>query len=291
MSITFTPRVLRRFLIVSHRWLSLVLGLVLVLICTSGAVLLYRPELQRHIDHAAYATSGGQPVVTMQQAADAVTAAHPDFQVAAVIKENGVLRVTDYTNSWTVDPATGKVLGKVGQPPWFMNLLDNFHECFLTCEGMPGYVPLFAKGIPGTSWLSDDGRLDTGDLVLGLFALVLLYLSLTGLWLWFPRPRQWRSAMSVRWRRGRFARDTDLHKVVGMIALVPLLMWAVTTAGWEFKQANDVYYALTPGAKVTLPDDVTSASADGTDIGIDAAVAPAQAAYPKDTVVAVSPPD
>ena len=66
---------------------------------------------------------------------------------------------------------------------------------------------------PGSA--STGAKITYGGLVLGVFALILLYLSLTGIWLWFPRPSKWRRSMDVRWKRGRFARDTDLHKVAG----------------------------------------------------------------------------
>lgn len=284
-------RGVRRSAVVSHRWLSLVLGLVLVVICTSGAILLYRPELQRSLDHTAYSPSGGPARITMQQAMAAVVQAHPDFEAAAVVREHGVLRVTDYTTSWTVDPSTGAVLGHVGTEPSWLGFLDNLHECLLTCEGMPGYVSLLAKPLPDTGWLGADGAITAGGLVIGALGLLLLFLSLTGLWLWFPRPRQWRTAMSIRWRRGRFARDTDLHKVVGMIALPALLIWGLTAAGWELKPAEKAYYALVPGSETSFPDSVASTSKAGTDIGIDGAARAAIAAYPGDTVISVAPPE
>ena len=54
-------RPVRRLFIVTHRWLSLLLGLVLLLITMSGAILVYRPEIQRSLDHEAYDASGSRP--------------------------------------------------------------------------------------------------------------------------------------------------------------------------------------------------------------------------------------
>lgn len=287
-------RPVRWFFIVSHRWLSLVLGLVLLAITTSGAILLYRPELQRVIDHGAYATSGGARTVTFQQAYEAVEAAHPAFDGVSVIAANGVLKVAnaDYDSFWTVDPHTGKVLGHIGDTPGWMKFLDNLHECFLSCEGYPGYLKVLAKELPGTKWLGyDDTNITYGNLVLGVFGLILLYLSLTGIWLWFPRPSKWRSSMSVRWSKGRFARDTDLHKVAGMIAIPSLLLWSITGAGFVMEPIEKAWYAVTPGKQLPDVDPGLSAKGKkGPDLGIDRAVAIVAKQYPNDKVVSVDIP-
>ncbi|MGC4111674.1 MAG: PepSY-associated TM helix domain-containing protein [Nocardioides sp.] len=284
----------RRFMIVTHRWLSLVLGLVLLVIATSGAVLLYRPEIERYDAAAAYDVSGQAPSISLVQARQAVLDAHPDFDANSVWAEDGVFRVTDYDTSWTVDPGTGEVLGHVGATPGWLRLLDNLHECFLSCDGEPGTVPVLVKEIPHTGWLGLEGESITwGGLVLGLFAFVLLYLALTGIWLWFPRPSAWRTSMRVRIKGGRFARDTDLHKVAGMVAIPFLLMWAATGASYELGAVEKAWYAATPGGHTTYADPHSDKPADPAhrrDISPDTAVAAAQALHPDATLVNMDMP-
>jgi hypothetical protein len=42
--------------------------------------------------------------------------------------------------------------------------------------------------VPGTGWLGfEDEPVTWGGLILGLTGLVLLFLALSGLWLWFPK--------------------------------------------------------------------------------------------------------
>ncbi len=286
-------RPVRRFMIVTHRWTSLLLGLVLLLITTSGALLLYRPELAHVLNAAAYSPSGGPATVSFSRAFETVKEAHPDFAPTGVVAESGILKVhnADYEDFWTVDPSTGAILGHVEKTPTAIAWLDNLHECFLSCEGMPGFVSALNAEVPGTGWLGFDGSAVTyGSLVLGIFGLLLLYLSLTGLWLWFPRPRRWRSSMTVRWKRGRFARDTDLHKVAGMVAIPLLLVWAITGAGFELEPVQKAWYALTPGSPVPERPDPVSVESKQPDIGIDAAVAAAQRVSPGDPVVSVDLP-
>jgi uncharacterized iron-regulated membrane protein len=79
----------------------------------------------------------------------------------------------------------------------------------------------------------------------------------------------------VRWRKGRYARDYDLHQVAGMIALPLLLVWAVSGMGFEFGFVEKAWYQVVPGEaapEVTLE----SAESKEPDIGVAAAVAAAQ---------------
>lgn len=288
----------RRFLVVSHRWLSLVLGLALLVITVTGIVLVYDPELRRAMDSAAYDTTDGAPQIGYAQALATVEAEVPDFEPADIVVEHGVYRVTDYETSHTVDPVTGDYLGEVGAAPWWLGFSENLHMCLLSCEDLPGYLPALAAEVPHTGWLGyEDTDITVAGLVLGLLGVLLVYLCVTGLWLWFPRPSRWREGFTVRRGRGRFARDTDLHKVVGIAALVPLLVWGVTGAGFELEPVEDGWYAVTPGQPVpestmTLDEDPENKAA-GRPIGPDEAVQAALAGHPGARPVSVSvlPPD
>jgi uncharacterized iron-regulated membrane protein len=293
-------RPFRRFLIVTHRWLSLVLGLVLLAITTSGAILVYKPELERWTNSAAYDASSKPTSVTIPEARQAVLDAHPSFDGASVWHEHGVYRVydTEYETSYTVDPGTGEVLGHIGKTPDWIRFMDNLHECFLSCVDEPGYLKLLEKPVPLTDhWnIGFDGEKVTyGGLVLGIFALMLVYLSLTGLWLWFPRlgkrTGKWKKSVSVRWKRGRFARDTDLHNVAGLIAIPLLLLWAVTGMSYEFGFVEKGYYAATPGKEVEGGDPVSAEAPKGTpDITEEQAIEAAQKLYPDGRIVNVDLP-
>ncbi len=290
---TRTRRPIRRFLIVTHRWISLVLGLVLLLITTSGALLLYRPELAHWMNSEAYSPSGGPTTVSFAQAIETVRDAHTSFEPTGVIAESGILKVRNADNEdfWSVDPSTGEILGHIGGTPSWVSFLDNFHQCFLSCEGEPGYVGALAEEVPSTEWLGyDDTVVTWGALLLVVFSLVLLFLSLSGLWLWFPRPSRWKSSLGIRWKRGRFARDTDLHKVAGMIALPFLIMWGFIGGAFEVEPFETAWYAATPGHPLEVKDDPVSTESEAPDISVDAAVASAQAAFPDDTVVSVDLP-
>lgn len=280
-------RPVRRAFIVTHRWLSLILGLGLLAVTTSGAILLWNPELERWSNSDAYAASGGPATVGFEQAVHAVTDRYPDVVPDTVIAEHGVLRVVSGTSSVTVDPATGAVLGEVHELPTWWRWLENFHECLLTCDNMPGYLPWLNAPVPGTSWLAHNGEpVSVGLLLLGGSGILLLFLTVSGIVLWWPRRGRWRAAVTVRTGKGRFARDTDLHKVIGMVAVPLLLLWGLTGAGFEFEPVETAWYAVTPGSPVE-EEAPAVAPHDGPRIDADAAAAAAASVVPTGTVVAV----
>lgn len=140
-------------------------------------------------------------MVSLGEAQAVVAAAHPDFVPTAVLAENGVLRVTDFEQSFTVDPATGALLGEVAPLPTWLGGTENLHECFLSCDNRPGYIEWLAAEVPGSGWLGYEGApITVGALILGVFGLILLFLAVSGLWLWWPRPSRFKASLSVRHR-------------------------------------------------------------------------------------------
>ena len=274
-----------------HRWLSLVLGIVLVVECTTGSLLVFRPEIERQLRSDAFLPQGDFHGENLQQSAQAVVADDPDFVVSGVNDDHGTHMVTnDETGQTvTVDGRTGEILDSYeteGHPPgwigWTVAFSYNLHLCGLTCEGYPGYQAWLLKDVPkigDTLGFEDDGEVypvTWGGLVLGVLALLLIFLSLTGIWLWWPTIRHFKRGVRIRFGKNRYARDYDLHQVVGMVALPLLLMWGVTGISYEFGFVEKGWYQAAPGdleeQALTVDDTAT------TEIAYEDALAAAQEA-------------
>jgi uncharacterized iron-regulated membrane protein len=143
-------------------------------------------------------------------------------------------------------------------------------------EEYPGYQRWLAAQVPGSAWAGFEGEKVTwGGLLLGVMGLLLLFLAVSGVWLWWPGVKHWVRGVRVRWRKGRYARDYDLHQVAGMLALPLLLAWAVTGMGYEFGFVEKSWYQAVPGEareEVVLE----SGESEAPDIGVAAVVAAAQ---------------
>ncbi len=70
---------------------------------------------------------------------------------------------------------------------------------------------------------------ESGAVINSLAGLSLVLIGVTGLYLW-PGWRSLKQALVVKWRSGRYRLNYDLHKVIGMLAVMFLFMWAFTAA-------------------------------------------------------------
>lgn len=260
------------------------LGLLLVVICTSGAILVYQPELIRTGHSSLFtATDTGHPV-GFTRAVDAVHAQAPSFSADYLSLKDGVYFLSSAdagAGTWFVDAGTGKVNGHGDLDGGILGFLVNLHDCGLTCEGYPGYVAWLAAPSPVATWGWFTADMTWGALLLGLTGLLLVFLALSGIVIWYPGLRKWRNGFRVRIGKGRFARDTDLHNVIGIVAAVPLLIWGLTGMNFEVPGVGKVWYAATGG--VERPDDaytMPSSTTGGPTIDLDQAIATAQSRYP-----------
>jgi uncharacterized iron-regulated membrane protein len=232
-----------------HRWSSFTIGLLLVLVCTTGALVLYTGEWKQWTNGKVYENTTSDHPVTIDQALATVQEAHPDFQAGYVNWYSGIYEV--YSNDYEghhgfygVDEGSGRITGYANPDAGFMALMNQIHECFFTCDSYPGYAPWLAKNVPtlGMSWLTE---VTWGGLILGVTGILLIFLAISGIWLWWPSFKRWTEGFRVRFGKGRYARDYDLHQVVGMVAIPFLLMWGLTGAALEFQWVRTAWYAAT----------------------------------------------
>ncbi|MEU7630631.1 PepSY-associated TM helix domain-containing protein [Nocardia sp. NPDC049220] len=242
---------LRRALIVIHRWSALTLGVLLVVQCTSGAILLYHGELFRASHRSFYQHTDAQTVITTERAVDIVRAADPDFDVGWVGSDGGVIAVGDHARrtAYSVDPGTGRINTYAGITEGPLGLLVNLHDCAFGCPRYAGMAPVVTAKVPvlGLTW---------AHLILGTVGLLLVLLAVSGAFVWWPSLKRWHHGLRVRTNKGRYARDRDLHNVIGIISVPFLLMWGVTGAAFEFPVVERVWLVLTGGEAVNaMPQD------------------------------------
>jgi uncharacterized iron-regulated membrane protein len=152
-------------------------------------------------------------------------------------------------------------------------------------------VPFLGKTLEFTSikWLA---AVTWGEFALTVLGLLMVLLAITGLITWWPGMRRLSHGFRVRFGRGRFARDYDLHNVIGIVAVPFILMWGVTGAAFELPAVENAWLTITGGTSVDparysfTPHDVPSGS---TDIGIDRAMSVALQHHAGDVRYLVTP--
>jgi uncharacterized iron-regulated membrane protein len=273
----------KRATIFVHRWTALTLGLLLLVITTTGAAVLYSPEWTKWSNESTFHVTKSAHPITVDRALEIIDQAHPNYHAGSVNVYDGLYEVYSADEDgdggfYGIDPGSGRITGHANPESGVMAFMAQVHECFFTCDHQTGYIHALNDPVPtlGMKWLKD---LTWGAFILGMTGLFLIFLAVSGIWLWWPGLKKWAHGFRVRWSKGRYARDYDLHQVVGMAAVPFLLMWGLTGASFEFNWVNTAWYRATGGHTVA---DVSFASnpvkdKKTPDIGLPTALAAASA--------------
>lgn len=277
------PR-LKPWWIRTHRWASLALGLVLLVQVVTGSILLMQPEVMRWTNPGHYVSTPSADPLGATEALALVQRERPELDAVSVNLFRDVWVVTGNgedgnADAAFVDPGTGEINAVGPESPWIMRLLVNIHDCALACQGYPGYLAVMEAPIPGL------GEMTVGAFVLGSLGVLLIFMCVSGAVIWWPTIRRFASGFRVRRGRGPYARNLDLHKLVGIIALPLLLMWAVSGANFEFQWIGKVYYAALPGADPGEPEPPDPGT--GPQLSVELAQATALALHPDARVTGV----
>ncbi|MEO9383301.1 PepSY-associated TM helix domain-containing protein [Chromobacterium phragmitis] len=244
---------MKRYLILSHRYLGLGAGLFLLLIAISGSLLVFRPELET--------LSGARPPasshpVAYQALADAVLARYPGASFSLRFGERGdpilarLRRPGDERRLW-LDPASGRIASDARSGESTFDFLLALHEKLLLGEA--------------------------GEALAGACGLLLAILAVSGLVYWWPKA--WRRAFQLRRNKGARLLMSDLHRLSGALASLLLLSAGLTGAYQAFNKPinnaiNRLYgYHAPAKTRARLP-------AQGGRQPLDALVARAAAAMP-----------
>jgi uncharacterized iron-regulated membrane protein len=279
-----------------HLWAGLIFGSILVLQGLTGSLLAWHHELDAGLNPGLLRTAPPAGMV-------AGAPFHADPRLAAAVLES-LVRDPDYgrpdtlffpetagevfvawyrpakpaspwqqgvTRQVMVDPASLRVLGE-----------RNYGEFGLSRPLlMPTVFHLHRYLIAG----------ETGKLVIAVQGVALALLTLTGIVLWWPKftPAAFWHAITVR-RGGNLTKFSfQLHRAAGFWTAIPLLVLSVT--GVYFNKPDWVKPAIHAVSPLSAGGKLANASPPGAArIGLDAAVAAAQARVPQGRVSRVSIP-
>lgn len=263
-----------------HRWVSLAFGLVLLLEVVSGAIQTMKPELDRIGAGERFVSTASANPMPAKDALALARERYPDMSAEYVNLYRGVWQVgsaetAEVKRRIYIDPGTGRINAVTGQEAWILRALVNLHDCALSCAGYPLYAPV----MNWTPW-SD---VTIHQHVLGLLGLLLAFLCLSGIYIWWPTIRKFSSGFKVRRGRGAYVRDLDLHKVVGIVAVPFLLMWAISGTNFEYRWPEKVYYAILPGSNPGDPPELVPGN--GPVMTFEQAEAKARELYPTTRLV------
>nr|WP_185155201.1 PepSY-associated TM helix domain-containing protein [Phocaeicola sartorii] len=216
-----------------HLWLSVPFGLIIALICFSGAMLVFENEVVELTRHELYYVKKVETVpLSVDRLLEEVELTLPDS-----VSVTGISIFPDPERTWQVnlsrphrasmyvDPYTGEIKGKYERPAFFVTMF-RLHR-----------------------WLLDSMRAEDGvfwgKMIVGFSTLLFVVVLISGIVIWWPRTRKaLKNSLSISVGRGFRRFWYDLHVAGGMYALLFLLAMALTGLTWSFGWYRTGFYKV-----------------------------------------------
>jgi len=254
---------MRKFLFNLHLYFAFIAGVFIIILGITGSIIAFETELGHALRPKLSYVKPQAKALSLAEISAAVLKAFPGERVRSytlstspdISYQVGIGQGLVYVNQYT-----GEILGVQHEPDFVSNALNTIHQVHLR--------------------LAVRNQADTGKEIVKWAGVAVLFLLLSGLYLWWPIKR-------VTVRRGASSRRIwfDVHNAVGIFSLVFLLALAVTgivigfedkTTPWFYKitgtQPRVVYNRATKFELMPPPD--------ATPIAPDRAIEAARAALP-----------
>lgn len=258
-----------------HLWSGLLIGLWALAMGLSGSALVFKHEIEAYVEPEVFAVEPKEGAASLDAVVAEIARRHPEYGI-------GTLRDLDQTHRSHVarisrpgepaldaihvhfDPYTGQILGEYRRRDGVLGFFQNLH-----------YFLLLGP---------------TGIQINGALGAVLTIMCATGLIIWWPGSRQWRSALTVK-RSGNWKRTNyDLHRTAGFFAAGFLAIFGTTAIYFGFPTATVAALATATGGDIERAQRFTAAPksevADGEPYSLDALVARADELLPSGTRLA-----
>lgn len=216
-----------------HLWLSVPFGLIITVICLSGAALVFEDEVTELCRRDLYYVEkvSGAPL-PVEYLIEKVTGTLPDSVAVTGVSISSDAERAYQVNlskprraSVYVDQYTGEVKGRHERAPFFLTMFK-LHRWLL--DGM-----------------KPDGGIFWGKMIVGVSTLMFVFVLISGIVIWWPRTKKaLKNSLKITVGKGRRRFWYDLHVAGGMYALVLLLAMALTGLTWSFSWYRAGFYKV-----------------------------------------------
>jgi uncharacterized iron-regulated membrane protein len=205
-----------------HKWLGLVLFLVLIPVSASGSLLVWHDWLDSVVNPQRYAVSDSRAVLPAARYLDAAR---------TVLKRGdrlGAIEFPDEAGHPVIVTASPEPAGTaaLGPPARYQVWLDPADARVVdhggANRGLVRFLHVFHGSLLWPGW---------GRTIVGWLGVAMLISALTGLWLWLPTTARW--LRGFRWNRGPLI-SGNLHHQVGIWIAMPLAILSFTGAYISF---------------------------------------------------------
>lgn len=224
---------MKKFAFTLHSILGMLLGLLVSLLCLTGAMMVFEDELRELTSPELYfstpptdwanrkdidALAQDLTLRTLEEEGQDVVVA---ITIAREEGRNHVVNLERSDEMLYIDPYTGDIKGQRTRRDGFFGWVMRLHR-----------------------WLLD-GSKSWGKAIVGYGTLGFVIILLSGLILWLPKSRKALGiSLRVKTSASRRRLLLDLHRSVGAYALLPLLVLATTGLNWSFPWWRSGLYGI-----------------------------------------------
>lgn len=224
----------RKWFLNFHLWAGLVLGVLLLIVSLTGALLVFRSNLERRLDPHRWFVSPGATRLAPEELVARAVAAHPAGELESLryFGDATAPFLVYFSNKDYVhlNPYTGEVLG----------VRARYGEGFGWIEGLHKYFQIAPSSV--------------GETISGYNALAFVLIVATGVVLWWPATRRALVAgLTLNWKLTGRPWNLSLHKTVGIYAALVLAVLALTGSPISLDWLKNALYPLTGSTKATPP--------------------------------------
>lgn len=231
-----------------HLWLSVPFGIIITVICFSGAMLVFESEITRQIEKSKYyAAPASTPVLTIDQLVAKVEATLPDS--ASV---TGVTVFSDPSRTYQMS------VSKPAQGPLFVDQYTG------RVTGTYKRIGFFSTMFRLHRWLLDsstprNGAMRPGKLIVGISTIIFVFVLITGIVLWWPRAKaNLRKSLSISFAGGWKTLWKGLHVAGGMYAVLLVIAMGLTGLTWSFGWYRTAFYSIFGGNQTAVGSDAAT---------------------------------
>jgi uncharacterized iron-regulated membrane protein len=262
---------MRKTLLNVHMYLGLVIGLLLTMMGLTGSLIVFGEEIDASLNPQILKVEAQDESVSAQSMLDAVRLAYPSEKLAriALPHEKGdsteiCFEAKREPRCIYVNPHTAAILGERVPARSFKARVISLHRRLLSGE--------------------------TGETIIGICGLLLLILSSSGLILWWPGHKSDARRLRIKRGGGRYRTTFDLHRLVGICAMLFLIISAATGAAMVFHTPVENALNSFSTKPAPQPKPVSTVIDSATSISLDEVLSRANAASPNAVITFVNLP-
>lgn len=220
-----------------HLWLAVPTGILISVICLSGAALVFEQDITQALNLHLYRSEPQTKFLQPSEIAARIREQMPDSLSLSSLQMPGEadgVCMASFKNAGrrtlSVNPYTGDVNGWTKSYPFFQTM-RKLHRWLMNPP-------------------AQKGEKSVGKVVVGITTLVMVFILVSGLIVWIPRNRKaLKNRLKVSYSKGWRRFWYDSHVSLGFYATIFLLIMALTGLTWSFGWYRTAAYSLFGGGQ------------------------------------------